>query len=132
MIGTKDEVGLARDIKSITKSKPLVATGKTDLMKLATLIKRCKLVVTSDSAPMHIAASMNVPCVALFGPTEPARHVVPGGKITILKKDLKCSPCYKPVCRKGLGCMKKITLEDILSVAEKYLREIKHENITVN
>ncbi len=91
-------------------------------MKLATLLKRCRFLVTSDSAPLHVAASVGTACIALFGPTDPARHLPPSEKLIVIRKDLKCSPCYKPNCRKGLICMKKITIDDILTAAEQYIK----------
>jgi len=122
VMGTKEDLELARNLKAISKSKPVIAAGRTDLMKLASLIKKCKLLVTSDSAPMHIAAGMGTPYVALFGPTDPARHLPPSDKFTAIKKNLRCSPCYQPNCRKGLKCMKKIAIEEVLEAVETYLK----------
>jgi len=121
LFGTKEDLALAKDLKSISRSKPVLAVGKTDLMKLASLIKRCRLVVTSDSAPMHIAASLGIPYVALFGPTDPDRHKVSSGNSTIIKKDLNCSPCYKPTCR-NMRCMRKITVEEVVNAVGRYLK----------
>jgi ADP-heptose:LPS heptosyltransferase len=53
--------------------KPVVLAGKTSLKELCFLFKKVDLMVTCDSGPMHIAAAMGTPTVALFGPTDPGR-----------------------------------------------------------
>lgn len=113
----------ARRIAGMTKSKPLVAAGKTSINELAALIKRFKVYVTPDSAPMHIASAMGVPCVALFGATDPRRHVVSSSNFTVISKspEFRCSPCYNPGCPKEPNCMKKITVEEVKSAVAAYL-----------
>jgi len=75
----------ARHSESV-QSKPLIAAGRTSILELASLIKRFKVYLTPDSAPMHIAASMGTPCIALFGPTDPQRHVVPSGACIVITR----------------------------------------------
>jgi ADP-heptose:LPS heptosyltransferase len=58
-------------IKSNTQRKIIDLSGKTDLLTLAALIGQARLLVTVDSAPMHLAAAMRTPQVILFGPTNP-------------------------------------------------------------
>jgi ADP-heptose:LPS heptosyltransferase len=58
-------------IKKAARSKPLDFSGKTTLLTLAALVRRARLLVTVDSAPMHFAAAWNTPQVVLFGPTNP-------------------------------------------------------------
>ena len=127
--GTKEDLEDARALRSLTKSKPILAAGKTDILKLAALIKKCSLFITTDSATMHIASSMNTPFVALFGPTSPGRHTPPGPKNTVIQHKFDCSPCYKSTCQRNYKCMKSITVDEVLSRAEKVL---KNERITIN
>jgi predicted lipopolysaccharide heptosyltransferase III len=58
-------------IKAATKSKPIDLSGKTNLLTLAALVRKARLLVTVDSAPMHFAAAWETPQVVLFGPTNP-------------------------------------------------------------
>ena len=58
-------------IKAATKSAPIDLSGKTNLLTLAALVRRARLLVTVDSAPMHFAAAWDTPQVVLFGPTNP-------------------------------------------------------------
>lgn len=123
LTGTASDADFANRIIRLTKSKPVVAVGKTGIMELAELIKRCKVYLTPDSAPMHIAASMGTPFIALFGPTDPARHAVHSRNSVIIRKTegLKCSPCYSPVCAKKYKCMTDITVDEVLGAIKEHL-----------
>jgi len=123
LTGAKEDIELANEIAREARSKPLVAVGKTSVMELAGLIKRFKVYLTPDSAPMHIASAIGTPFVALFGPTAPGRHVAPSKECIVLCKanDVRCSPCYNPVCRKKLPCMRRITVDDVLAAMGKFL-----------
>lgn len=106
--------GMVRDVKIIN------ACGRTTVNQLACLVKRCKVYISCDSAPLHIAASVGTAFVALFGPTEPLRHLPPAKDFVLIKKDLPCSPCYKPKC-KTKECMELITTEEVLEAVKKLL-----------
>ncbi|MDO8525813.1 MAG: lipopolysaccharide heptosyltransferase II [Candidatus Omnitrophota bacterium] len=125
LTGAIEDVYFARAIAAASKAKPLILAGKTGISDLASLIKRFKVYLTPDSAPMHIAAAVGTPCVALFGPTDPARHVAsPKNSIVVIRKDdLKCSPCYSPNCVKNFICMKRITVDEVLEAMRPYLKE---------
>ncbi|MBZ0166700.1 MAG: glycosyltransferase family 9 protein, partial [Candidatus Omnitrophica bacterium] len=77
LTGTPRDREQAKYIHENAKSKPTVAAGKTDILQLAVLIQRCKVFITPDSAPLHVAASVKTPVIALFGPTDSRRHVPP-------------------------------------------------------
>lgn len=120
--GVEKDRELARDLVSKTKSKPAILIGKTDILQLAALMERCRVFVTMDSAPLHVAAAMRTPVIALFGPTDPQRHAPPAEKMVILKKELSCAPCYSPRCPILTHvCMKEITPEDVLGHIESLL-----------
>ncbi len=122
--GMDKDQEITHKLLKLTKTKPAIFVGKTDILQLAALIKRCKVFVTPDSAPMHIAAAMKIPFVALFGPTDPARHAPHALKNEIIKKNLPCSPCYSSSCRiKTHDCMQTITAEEVLSKIEKLMAQ---------
>ena len=89
-------------------------------MQLACLIKRCRVYITSDSAPVHIASAVKTPLVALFGATDPRRHTILSSRQIIIKKDIACSPCYKRRCRKH-SCMEEITVEEVFEAVKVLL-----------
>lgn len=123
LTGAPSNADFAKEIGRMTKSKPIVSAGKTSLMELASLIKRFKVYLTPDSAPMHIAVSMNTPAIALFGPTDPSRHAVKSqGCIVICKgSELKCSPCYSPGCSKKFACMRKISVDEVFEAMRRFV-----------
>jgi len=98
--------------------------GKTDLGELAALISLADLVITPDTGPMHLAAAVKAPLIALFGPTAPWRTGPYGNGHIILRKELPCSPCFRKKCPTG-ECLDQITVEEVLRAAEEKLRERK-------
>jgi lipopolysaccharide heptosyltransferase II len=119
--GTKEDSIYAKRVLLLTRSKPFDITGRTSVTQLAAVIKKCQVFITSDSAPMHIALFCGVGLVALFGPTDPKRHLQPHGRYRIICKRLKCSPCYKPKCNDPI-CMKKITPEEVAFAVKELLK----------
>jgi lipopolysaccharide heptosyltransferase II len=119
LTGSPSDRTFAESVASRTKSKPIIAAGRTGILELACLIKRFRVFITPDSAPMHIASAVGTPVIALFGPTEPARHLMPSVESRVISKskEMLCGPCYKPDCRRKITCMKKITVEEVLRLA---------------
>jgi len=79
------------------KIHPVVGP-ELDLAALAGVIAHLALLVTNDSGPMHLAAALGVPTVALFGPTDPRRTAPAGEGHRVLHRDLWCSPCFRRRC----------------------------------
>jgi ADP-heptose:LPS heptosyltransferase len=120
-IGLEEDIERAEEFFRKTSAKPLNAVGKTDIGKLISLIKRCDALLTGDSAPMHIASAVGTPFVAIFGPTDPRRHISSFGKKKILKKELRCSPCYKTYCHRHLKCMNAIKTREVFDSLMEFL-----------
>ncbi|MDD4894007.1 MAG: lipopolysaccharide heptosyltransferase II [Candidatus Omnitrophica bacterium] len=108
-------------INMLKNIKIINACGKTTVNQLACLIKKCAVFISPDSAPLHVAASQGVPFIALFGATDPRRHLAPVEDCAVIKKDLKCSPCYKSNCKIN-KCMESIKPEEILEAIDKLLK----------
>ncbi|MDP2654866.1 MAG: GT4 family glycosyltransferase PelF [Candidatus Omnitrophota bacterium] len=120
--GIEKDREAANRLLKLAKSKPAVFIGKTDLMELASLIKRCNVYISPDSAPMHIAAAMRVPFIALFGPTDSARHVPPAKDYVVMEKSMACKPCYSPACKiLTHACMKEITPEEVFKQVKRFV-----------
>lgn len=121
--GMDKDKSLAREIAARAKSRPGIIVGKTTILQLSALIGYCHVYVTSDSAPLHIAAAMRVPVVALFGPTDPQRHIPPGDNISVMRKPMACSPCYRTTCKLTThACMKDITAAEVYAEIKKKLK----------
>ena len=87
--------------------------GQTSLMQLVALMQRASLVVTNDSGPMHIAAALNRPLVALFGPTNPVRTGPFGHPDSVVRANLQCAPCYSRHCRQP-RCLEDLPAQTVL------------------
>jgi lipopolysaccharide heptosyltransferase II len=118
-------VDLAR---SALRDVPFVdASGALDLPTLAALLAELDLLVTSDTGPMHLAAAMGTPVVALFGPSDPRRYGPLVVASRVLRVDLWCSPCGRvrlpPArCRGHVpDCMDGISVEAVVSAAAELL-----------
>lgn len=99
--------------------------GQTDLVDLAEVYRRCAVVVTNDSGPMHLAAAVGTPVVAIFGPTDPALTGPYGAGHVVLRSGLPCSPCLSPRCRHRplLECMSLVTVAQVLAATRGLLGE---------
>ncbi len=96
-----------------------------DLVGLAAALSHLDLLVTNDSGPMHLAAALGVPCVALFGPTDRRRTAPAGGAgagHVVLDRELWCSPCFRRHCPLlHHGCMRGIGVDEVASTVERVL-----------
>ena len=75
--------------------------GQTSLPEMVEWVRLCDLMITNDTGPMHVAAALGKPLVALFGPTEPRRTGPYRQLDSVLRIDLPCSPCLKSYCTYG-------------------------------
>ncbi len=103
LTGTSDHLDLANFLEASLGKKVINLCGKTDLRELIGIIKLLPLYVTLDSAPLHIALSLNKKVIAIFGPTLPEKHLPPSKNCYVIKRNLKCLGCYKKKC-KTLKC----------------------------
>jgi lipopolysaccharide heptosyltransferase II len=119
--GTEGDLpGALMLLQRLQNTKVINACGRTSVNQLACLIKKCSVYISGDSAPLHVAAGVKVPFVALFGPTDPRRHLPPAEKFVLLRKEVLCGPCYKSSCT-DMKCMKQITPAEVLEAVEKLL-----------
>jgi heptosyltransferase-2 len=99
----------------------LDVAGDLDLPALAALLGRLDVLVTGDTGPMHLAAAMATPVVALFGPSNPGRYGPRGARERVLRVDLPCSPCGQvrlppKRCRGHVpDCMAGIAVDDVVA-----------------
>lgn len=98
-----------------------VFTGKTTLLELACLVKKCKAFVTGDSGPMHIAASQQIPIIAIFGPSNEERYYPYQVKHVVLKGKADCRPCGRHQCNREMACMHEISSDEVFSQIELIL-----------
>lgn len=127
LFGSDDDIGLKRIIESLkrydTNDNLINLVGKTDLNLLCDYIATLDLFITNDSGPMHIAASYDVPIIALFGPTDSKETSPWSNNAILLDKKIACAPCKKRECPLGHhNCMKLITPDEVIMHSYDLLR----------
>lgn len=92
----------------------LSLAGRTSILQLAAVIERCRLFLTNDTGPMHVADAVGTPIAAVFGPTD-WRTTPPYGKShEIVRTEIECAPCLERVCPlKHHDCMKRVSADDV-------------------
>lgn len=148
LLGAASEQPMVREIEVYLRSRPLSLVGRTSLRELTAVLALAESVLCQDSGPMHLAAALGRPVVALFGPTDPARcgpcyapaHAAPAarpgvlplavrpavrrapsnGAAVVLQADLPCAACYRRSCWHH-SCMQRITPDDVLAARRDLL-----------
>ena len=121
-IGTAVDNEAIADIQALAPALINLA-GKTDLFELAEWFRRCAVVVTNDSGPMHLAAAVGTPVVAIFGPTDPALTGPYGVGHSVLRVDLPCAPCFQDRCTQpnSMACMNGVSVAEVLQAVQKFV-----------
>lgn len=125
LTGGKEDVAELENIVSLMREKAWITAGRTSIPQLVELIRRCRLFVSNDTGPMHIAAAVATPLVAIFGPTDPQRSGPNGNPrlIRVIRHDVPCRrPCFVAECTIGHECMNGIEVADALQACEELLR----------
>lgn len=129
LIGNHDEreyVGEAIRRSRIPGTMMLNCAGMLSIGELIALFEQCNLLLTNDSGPMHIAAAVGTPVVALFGPESP-QFYGPAGNARVVYKAIECSPCLNMynakmfVCPYHARCMREISVGEVLVAVNEML-----------
>jgi heptosyltransferase-2 len=127
VVGGEADRSLSDEIADATGGRSIDATGRLSLLASAEMIGRARLLVTNDSAPLHLASAMNTPTLAVFGPTVPAFGFGPLAERAAVAEieGLECRPCDRHGPRRcPLGhwrCMREITAGDVAALARALL-----------
>lgn len=127
IFGGKPETGLNEEISSASKSNSTVVKN-VPFFQSAALIERCRVFICADTGLMHTAAALDVPVIAIFGPTSSVYTKPMNAGSVVVKKDYPCSPCYEysrtPIfCDQEdqYKCMNDITVAEIKEILDKKL-----------
>ena len=126
--GGPADAAMAAAICDGLRPPPLSLVDRVSLKGLAAVLRSADLMITVDSGPMHIAAALGTPVVALFGPTDPAR-TGPLGSGRVLRQPLPCSPCLQRTCRiaETRRCMRDLDAAAVLAAARDLLAAAPRE-----
>jgi heptosyltransferase-2 len=123
IFGSRAERPLAETIAQAMKHTPVVVAGETTLRQLMALLGECRLVVTNDSGPMHLAAALGLPLVAIFGSTNERATGPVGSRVRIVKRPVACSPCGLRECPIDFRCMESVSVDDVYRSALELVHE---------
>lgn len=125
IIGTNSDRPIIDELNKLISinNKFIDLSGKTSIRELILLIKNAALVIAGDSGPMHIASSLNIPLIALFGPTNPKKWGPLSKNSTILEIEADCKYCYKTTCPKNINCLSIIKPQIVINQIKNILKE---------
>lgn len=117
IIGSESERAAGELVRTQMKTPASLLSGKTTLETLIGVLAQAALMITNDSGPMHIAAALGVPTVAIFGSTD--EHVTGpvSMKARVVKHRVECSPCLLRECPIDHRCMTRVSVEDVVQAA---------------
>ncbi len=118
IFGAAGERRIAEEIAQSMKAVPVILAGKTTLGQLMGLIKECRLLITNDSGPMHLAAALDVPQLAIFGSTSEIATGPLSSRAEVIKHPVDCNPCFLRECPIDFRCMNLISVERVVRAAD--------------
>lgn len=117
ILGAKGEESLGEDIASRINGPSVVLSGATTIRELMAVVKRCRILITNDTGPMHVAAACGVPVVAVFGPTDSRTTAPYGQEQSVVREVIDCAPCLLRECPIDHRCMTRISTDRVYEVA---------------
>ncbi len=121
LLGASSDLPVVEEVAAKMRMPSLNLAGKTTLGQLMGLLKECDLLITNDSGPMHLAAALDVPQLAIFGSTSEIATGPLSRNATVLKHQVECNPCFLRKCPTDFRCMKDISLEWVIEAARQKL-----------
>jgi ADP-heptose:LPS heptosyltransferase len=101
---------------------PALMAPLLSLRELGELFRRCRVFLSVDTGPMHLASAVGAPVVALFGPKDPRIYGPYFGRSAVVEKPLECKPCHKRSCADP-RCMRSIAVDDVMAAARALIGE---------
>jgi heptosyltransferase-2 len=127
IFGSRAEMPLAEGVAGTMEHPPVLLAGKTTLRESMALMAKCHLVITNDSGPMHLAAALGLPLLAIFGSTNERATGPLGLRVRVIKHPVECSPCGLRECPIDFRCMNGLSVDEVYTAA---LESVKDWGIT--
>jgi lipopolysaccharide heptosyltransferase II len=128
-LGDAQDKKIVNQVTTELKNEYLDLSGKTSLIELAAVLKRCRFLICNDSAIMHMASAVKIPVIALFGPTDFIKYGPQDKESIIVYKDVNCRPCQKAQCIFKHECLKLIKPIDVLEKVDILSKKLKINKI---
>lgn len=116
LLGSAADGVVTAEVARFSEGWAIDLAGKTSLKELLPLIEKAAFMVTNDTGPMHIAAALQVPVYAIFGPANPARTGPYGKTHTVIQSGAACAPCYRWKPCANWRCMEDISVEQVAEI----------------
>ena len=127
LVGGPEERPLGEAIAARMRAPLRLLAGQTTLQELCGVLSGLRLVVTNDSGPMHLAAALGVPLVAVFGPTDWRETAPWGGRHRLVREQVECAPCGLRECPIDHRCMSRIDARRVAGEALALLAETERK-----
>jgi heptosyltransferase-2 len=133
LTGGPGDEGMLREARAALPSDRVIDISGAGLLTVAAVFERCDLMITGDTGPMHVAAAVGLPIVAVFGPSDPRRYAPRGAHDRVVRIDLPCAPCNRirlPPARctgRVPDCLALLPADRVLDAAVEILRECRGE-----
>jgi heptosyltransferase-2 len=121
LVGGPRERPLAEAIAAGMEAPVRVLCGETTLAELVGVLSRLRLLLTNDSGPMHVAAALGIPLVAVFGSTDWRETSPVGSASRVVREDADCAPCILRECPIDHHCMTRVGVDRVASEALELL-----------
>ncbi len=119
------EKGVIDDVMELMTKPAYSAVGMLTVRQLAWVMHRATLVITNDSASLHLASNVSTPTVAIFGPTDATQYGPIAPHHQVLRRQLFCSPCKVALCAYNHECMRYISADEVYAAADTLLHEVE-------
>jgi heptosyltransferase-2 len=124
LLSGPDDREICFEIESLMRGPPVnTAHSIIPLQDLVAYLRRCSLLITTDSGPRHFGVAAGIPVVVVMGPTHPAYTEVEYDRYTVLLEKVDCWPCHRKRCPKDHRCMTRLLPEKVIAAAEALLEK---------
>lgn len=124
LTGSDDDREVVGYVRARMKEEAVDLCSRTSIGALSELMRRADLVITNDSAPLHVASAVGTPTIAIFGPSDDRKYGPLAENSVVIKPRVSCRPCGKALCSIGIaeGCISRIDVEEVFTAAKKILQ----------
>lgn len=128
LVADSQHRSIVEEVVRSARSKPIDLSGRLSLSELASLFKRCALVISNDSGPVHVAVAVKTPVISIFGRNQPGLGPLRWGPLgrsdVAVYKKTDCDPCLAHDCQSRFKCLEAITSDEVFAHARRILQEV--------
>lgn len=115
--GEPEEESIIEESLGLMHHKARSGVGLTTIRQLGVLMQRASLVITNDSASLHLASAVDAPTLAIFGPTDAAKYGPTSSRHRVIRRHLFCTPCEQALCQFSYECMRFVSADEVYRAA---------------